>query len=68
MRVSKYKTRVLRTPADNPLVVGLPEGNATRTFVTLRLNTDEGILGWSRRGVSRRTGPSPSLYSPVSSS
>ncbi len=45
MRVSKYKTRVLRTPADNPLVVGLPEGNATRTFATLRLKTDEGISG-----------------------
>jgi L-alanine-DL-glutamate epimerase-like enolase superfamily enzyme len=42
--VTQVKTRVLQTPADNPLVVGLPvEG--TREFVTLELGTDEGIEG-----------------------
>ena len=44
MKVTQVKARVLRTPADNPLVVGLPvEG--TREFVTLELGTDEGIEG-----------------------
>jgi L-alanine-DL-glutamate epimerase-like enolase superfamily enzyme len=44
MKVTRVQTRILQTPADNPLVVGLPvEG--TREFVTLELGTDEGIEG-----------------------
>jgi L-alanine-DL-glutamate epimerase-like enolase superfamily enzyme len=44
MQVTQVQTRVLQTPADNPLVVGLPvEG--TREFVTLELRTDEGLEG-----------------------
>jgi len=45
MIVTQAKTRVLRTPADNPLVVGLPADGATRDFITLELDTDEGIQG-----------------------
>ena len=45
MIVTQAKTRVLRTPADNPLVVEVPTGGATRDFVTLELDTDEGIQG-----------------------
>lgn len=45
MKVTHATTRLLRTPADNPLVVGLPAGNDTREFVTLELGTDEGIEG-----------------------
>ena len=45
MIVTQAKTRVLRTPADNPLVVGVPAGGATRDFITLELDTDEGIQG-----------------------
>ena len=45
MHVTDVKTRVLRTPADNPLVVGLPVGDATREFVTLELGTDAGLTG-----------------------
>ena len=45
MIVTQAKTRVLRTPADNPLVVGVPTGGATRDFITLELDTDEGIQG-----------------------
>ena len=45
MRVTRAKTRTLRTPADNPLVVGVPVGDATREFVTLELDTDEGVQG-----------------------
>ncbi len=45
MRVTSHTTRILRTPADNPLIVGVDQGNATREFVTLELNTDEGIQG-----------------------
>jgi L-alanine-DL-glutamate epimerase-like enolase superfamily enzyme len=36
---------VLRTPADNPLVVGLPAPADTREFVTLELGTDQGLVG-----------------------
>ncbi len=45
MKVAQARTRVLRTPADHPLVVGIPQGNATRAFVTLELDTDEGVQG-----------------------
>ncbi len=45
MHVTHVKTRVLSTPADNPLVVGLPVGGATREFVTLELGTDDGLTG-----------------------
>ena len=45
MKVTQVTTRILRTPADNPLVVGLPPGNETREFVTVKLSTDEGIEG-----------------------
>ena len=45
MHVTHVKTRVLRTPADNPLVIGLPVGDATREFVTLELGTDNGLTG-----------------------
>ncbi len=45
MKVTRAKTRVLSTPADSHLVVGVDVGNATREFVTLELDTDEGIQG-----------------------
>jgi L-talarate/galactarate dehydratase len=45
MKVTQVTTRILRTPADNPLVVGLPPSNETREFVTVELGTDEGIEG-----------------------
>ena len=44
MKVSKSTTRVLQTPADNPLVVGVPQ-EGTREFVTLELDTDQGLQG-----------------------
>ena len=44
MKLTKSTTRVLSTPADNPLVVGVPQPG-TREFVTLELDTDEGIQG-----------------------
>src|SRR5436190_12035043 len=45
MKITHVTTRVLRTPADNPLVVGLPEPTDTREFVTLELGTDQGLVG-----------------------
>src|SRR5262245_54272256 len=45
MKVTHVTTRVLRTPADNPLVVGLPAPTDTREFVTLELHTDQGLVG-----------------------
>jgi L-alanine-DL-glutamate epimerase-like enolase superfamily enzyme len=45
MKITHVTTRVLRTPADNPLVVGLPAPTDTREFVTLELGTDEGLVG-----------------------
>src|SRR5215510_1878362 len=45
MKISHVTTRVLRTPADNPLVVDLPAPTDTREFVTLELGTDQGLVG-----------------------
>ena len=45
MKITHVTTRILRTPADNPLVVGLPPTNETREFVTLELGTDQGLVG-----------------------
>ncbi|HEX9421369.1 MAG TPA: mandelate racemase/muconate lactonizing enzyme family protein [Methylomirabilota bacterium] len=45
MKITHVSTRVLRTPADNPLVVGLPAPTDTREFVTLELGTDQGLVG-----------------------
>src|SRR5438874_11345491 len=45
MKISHVTTRSLRTPADNPLVVGLPAPTDTREFVTLELGTDQGLTG-----------------------
>src|SRR5262249_44378867 len=45
MKITHVTTRVLRTPADNPLVVGLPAPTETREFVTLELGTDQGLTG-----------------------
>jgi L-alanine-DL-glutamate epimerase-like enolase superfamily enzyme len=45
MKITHVTTRVLRTPADNPLVVGLPVPTDTREFVTLELGTDQGAVG-----------------------
>ncbi len=45
MKITQAKTRILRTPTDNPLVEGISQGNETRDFVTLELDTDEGIQG-----------------------
>jgi L-talarate/galactarate dehydratase len=45
MKITHVTTRHLRTPADNPLVVGLPAPTDTREFVTLELGTDEGLVG-----------------------
>jgi hypothetical protein len=45
MKITHVTTRVLSTPADNPLVVGLPTPTETREFVTLELGTDQGLVG-----------------------
>lgn len=45
MRISGFSTRVVRVPADNPLVAGIPAGPGTRDFVILEMDTDEGIQG-----------------------
>jgi L-alanine-DL-glutamate epimerase-like enolase superfamily enzyme len=45
MKITRVTTQVLRTPADNPLVVGLPTPTDAREFVTLELGTDQGLVG-----------------------
>src|SRR5260221_14164248 len=45
MKISHVTTRILSTPADNPLVVGRPPTGETREFVTLELRTDAGLVG-----------------------
>jgi L-talarate/galactarate dehydratase len=45
MKIAHITTRVIRTPADNRLAPHVPAGNATREFVTIELQTDQGITG-----------------------
>jgi L-talarate/galactarate dehydratase len=45
VKITHVTTRILSTPADNPLVVGLPAPSDTREFVTLELGTDQGLVG-----------------------
>jgi L-talarate/galactarate dehydratase len=45
MKITHVTKRIPRTPADNPLVVGLPAPTDTREFVTLELGTDQGLTG-----------------------
>ena len=49
MKVTAARTRLLHAPPnnplDNPLIVGVPPSSPTRTFVTLELETDEGLQG-----------------------
>jgi L-talarate/galactarate dehydratase len=45
VKITHVSSRIVSTPADNPLVVGLPSRNDTREFVTLELGTDEGLVG-----------------------
>ena len=45
MKITHVQTHVLRTPAGNPLVVGLPAPTDTREFVTVELGTDQGLTG-----------------------
>jgi len=45
MKITHVTTRHLRSPADNPLVVGLPAPTDTREFATLELGTDQGLVG-----------------------
>jgi len=45
MKISHVTTRHLRTPGDNPLVVGLPAPTDTREFALLELGTDQGLVG-----------------------
>jgi hypothetical protein len=45
MKITGYRSHIVTAPADNPLVVGLPERSDTREFMTLALETDEGLVG-----------------------
>jgi L-alanine-DL-glutamate epimerase-like enolase superfamily enzyme len=45
VKVTHVTTKIVRMPADNPLVVGLPTRDDTREFVTLELGTDAGLVG-----------------------
>jgi L-talarate/galactarate dehydratase len=45
VKVTHVTTKIVRMPADNPLVVGLPRRDDTREFVTLELGTDAGLVG-----------------------
>jgi L-alanine-DL-glutamate epimerase-like enolase superfamily enzyme len=45
VKVTRVRTRILQTPADSPLVVGLPEPTTTREFVSVEVETDDGVQG-----------------------
>lgn len=45
MKIANFQTRILRTPAIDPLADSLPHTGAQRSFVTLEMSTDDGIDG-----------------------
>ncbi len=45
MKISGFQTRLLHTPADDPLADSIPDTGRRRAFVTLEMTTDEGIDG-----------------------
>ncbi len=45
MKISGSRTRILHTPADDPLANSLPDTGRQRAFVTLEMTTDEGVDG-----------------------
>ena len=45
MKITGYHTRLLHTPADDPLANSLPDTGRQRAFVTLEMTTDEGVDG-----------------------
>ncbi len=45
MKITGYQTRLLHTPADDPLANSLPDSGRQRAFVTLEMTTDEGVDG-----------------------
>ena len=45
MKISGFQTRLLLTPADDPLADSLPDTGRRRAFVTLEMTTDAGIVG-----------------------
>ncbi|HSQ04173.1 MAG TPA: mandelate racemase/muconate lactonizing enzyme family protein [Burkholderiales bacterium] len=45
MKISRIETRMVKLPADEPLANGPVPAGATREFVALRMQTDEGVEG-----------------------
>ncbi|HYC43849.1 MAG TPA: mandelate racemase/muconate lactonizing enzyme family protein [Burkholderiales bacterium] len=45
MKITQLETHIVRVPLDEPLANGPTAKDATQSFVTLRLRTDEGVEG-----------------------
>jgi L-alanine-DL-glutamate epimerase-like enolase superfamily enzyme len=45
MKIARARARLIDKPGDHPLVVGLPPDGSRRQFVTLEMETDDGIEG-----------------------
>jgi L-alanine-DL-glutamate epimerase-like enolase superfamily enzyme len=45
MKITQIETQVVRVPLDEPLADGPTPKDATQSFVTLRMRTDEGVEG-----------------------
>ena len=45
MKISGIRTSIVGLPADEPLADAAENPNATRLFVTLQVETDEGAVG-----------------------
>ena len=45
MKIARARARLIDKPGDHPLVVGLPPDGSKRQFVTLEMETDDGIEG-----------------------
>ena len=45
MKIKSIRSQIVRLPVDEPLADGPPSGRAHNMFVTVRIETDDGIEG-----------------------
>src|SRR5688572_3174451 len=45
MKIARARARLIDKPGDHPLVIGLPPDGSKRQFVTLEMETDDGVEG-----------------------
>ena len=53
MKIARARARLIDKPGDHPLVIGLPPDGSKRQFITLEMETDDGIEGIGRATAQR---------------